>query len=246
MQRCITFSLQHHETVDKSLKIPAAWYKPPFCGARSADFAGCSRRGRRAVFLWVCGQLWCAKRLCKALFSAESTLGAAASASAVNGLPSSRAGSLPQEGWWWTQVQGPPPILCGSGLARESGGSACRCGEWAAVIASKLAPTGGWWWTQVQGPPPILCGSEPARESGGSACRCGEWAGVFASRLAPTGGVVDTGSRNAADPLWERACSRWRWFSRNSALFRPSVRPPGSSPTPAPARCAVCARAPAG
>ncbi len=142
MQRCITFSLQHHETVDKSLKIPAAWYKPPFCGARSADFAGCSRRGRRAVFLWVCGQLWCAKRLCKALFSAESTLGAAASASAVNGLPSSRASSH-TGGWWWTQLQETPPIHCGSELARESGGSACRCGEWAAVIASKLAPTGG-------------------------------------------------------------------------------------------------------
>jgi len=32
---------------------------------------------------------------------------------------------------------------CGSELARESAGSACIEIEWAAVIASKLAPTGG-------------------------------------------------------------------------------------------------------
>ena len=30
----------------KPLNVQAAWYKPPFCRARSADFAGCSRLGR--------------------------------------------------------------------------------------------------------------------------------------------------------------------------------------------------------
>ena len=200
MQRCITFSLQHHETVDKSLKIPAAWYKAPFCGARSADFAGCSRRGRCARVSSVCGQLWCAKRLCKALFSAESTLGAAASASAVNGLASSRAGSLPQG---------------------DGGGHRFRKRRRSIVGAGLLAKAVGLLAGVVNGLPSSRAGSLPQGVGGGHR---------FKERRRSTVG----------------ASSRWRWVGRSSGLFRPSVRPPGSSPTPAPARCAVCARAPAG
>ncbi|QBZ89695.1 hypothetical protein EPZ47_13525 [Pseudomonas viciae] len=52
-----------------------------------------------------------------------------------------RAGSLPQgicgEDETWAQYT----PLCGSELARDSGGSACISAECAAVIASKLAPT---------------------------------------------------------------------------------------------------------
>ncbi len=123
MQRCITFSLQHHETVDKSLKIPAAWYKPPFCGARSADFAGCSRRGRRARVSVGLGAFMVRQ----------------------------------------TALQ---RVVFGRIYAWRS--SFSIRGEWAGVIASRLAPTGGWWWTPVQGTPQIHCGSELARDSGGS------------------------------------------------------------------------------
>ena len=40
-------------------------------------------------------------------------------------------------------------------------------------------------------------------------------AGLIASRLAPTKEFrVHTNNMSAEDPMWERACSRRRWFSQ--------------------------------
>ncbi|OPG75226.1 hypothetical protein B1218_33075 [Pseudomonas ogarae] len=39
-------------------------------------------------------------------------------------------------------------------------------------------------------------------------------ADLIASKLAPTKELqVHTNIVSAEDPMWERACSRWRWFS---------------------------------
>ncbi|MBD0688020.1 hypothetical protein CGA22_26305 [Pseudomonas sp. PSB18] len=61
----------------------------------------------------------------------------------------------------------------------------------------------------------IQCGSELARDGGGSACIDVDCAAVIASRLAPTGiGVIPDVVINPQSG-WERACSRWRCFSRS-------------------------------
>ncbi|SFW83382.1 hypothetical protein SAMN03159439_05534 [Pseudomonas sp. NFACC04-2] len=58
--------------------------------------------------------------------------------------PSSRASPLPH--WFWGGAQNlhPPQLPCGSGLARDSGGSAGRDVGCAAVFAGKPAPTLVW------------------------------------------------------------------------------------------------------
>ena len=62
--------------------------------------------------------------------------------------------------------------------------------------------------------PKFPCGSELARDSGGSACLDAGCAGLFASKPAPTYGLYQSSiSQSAKIPLWERACSRWRWVS---------------------------------
>src|SRR5690606_6242182 len=62
------------------------------------------------------------------------------------------------------------------------------------------------------------CGSGLARDSGGSACINAECAAVIANKLAPTGGLcLDMNLVFAEDQMWERACSRWRWFSVHHA-----------------------------
>ncbi len=57
--------------------------------------------------------------------------------------PPSRASSLPHWVLGWPQISHPPPIPCGSELARDSGGSASGDVGCAAAFASKPAPTLG-------------------------------------------------------------------------------------------------------
>jgi len=94
---------------------------------------------------------------------------------------------------------------CGSGLARESGGSFAGEGGWSGAFAGKPAPTFGLYFkvgiglcrllkcrcsTPNSSPNSDLnCGSGLARESGGSVAGEGGWSGAFASKPAPTFGV---------------------------------------------------------
>ncbi len=58
------------------------------------------------------------------------------------------------------------------------------------------------------------CGSEPAREGGAPVDENVGCADLFASRLAPTEGTAThMNSVTSEDQMWERACSRWWWFS---------------------------------
>ncbi len=94
---------------------------------------------------------------------------------------------------------------CGSGLARESGGSVAGEGGWSGAFAGKPAPTFGVYskvrvglcrplkcWCSTPNPKPNSnqnCGSGLARESGGSVAGEGDWSGAFAGKPAPTFGV---------------------------------------------------------
>jgi hypothetical protein len=171
----------------------------------------------------------------------------------VTGIPPSRASPLPH--WDASSIaaaQGPAiPTArpnaklhtdqkCGSGLARESGGSANMFGDWHTAFAGKPAPTLGdaSSITAAQGPAiPTAqpnaklhtdqkCGSGLAREGGGSANMFGDWHTAFAGKPAPTLGdassalAVQPGNSNRAakreashrSKMWERACPRRRWI----------------------------------
>ncbi|AHL32001.1 hypothetical protein CD58_03395 [Pseudomonas brassicacearum] len=69
--------------------------------------------------------------------------------------------------------------------------------------------------------PTIPCGSGLARESGGSVCDDIGCADTFASKLAPTGFCVVCRGCDTHNPMWERACSRKRWFSHIVARGAP-------------------------
>ena len=58
------------------------------------------------------------------------------------------------------------------------------------------------------------CGSELARESGGSAGKDFGCTAVFAGKPAPTGFLWHHQIIGQHGTLWERACSRKRWISR--------------------------------
>jgi hypothetical protein len=58
------------------------------------------------------------------------------------------------------------------------------------------------------------CGSELARESGGSAGKDFGFTAVFAGKPAPTGFLWHHQIIGQHGTLWERACSRKRWISR--------------------------------
>ncbi len=145
-------------------------------------------------------------------------------------LTPSRAGSLPQgfcgdanpeaapkQLWerWCMQIPRLPQNNCGSGLARESGGSAnINAADLMPSRAGSL-PQGDRWCMQIPRPPQNNCGSEPARESGGSA-------NINAADLMPSrAGSLPQGVCGVCEPkatpkqLCERACSRWRWVSQH-------------------------------
>ena len=64
--------------------------------------------------------------------------------------------------------------------------------------------------------PEILCGSGLARESGGSVTLVGGSCTAIAGKPAPTFVLPRMqNSLPSRDPLWERACSRKRWFSHS-------------------------------
>ena len=130
----------------------------------------------------------------------------------LNVPPSSRASPLPQ-GICGATKSMVNTEHCGSELARESGGSAGKDFGCTAVFAGKPAPTGGCGTTKS-----LVntehCGSEPARESAGSAGKEVECAAVFAGKPAPTGNLWRHQINGQHGTLWERACSRKRWISR--------------------------------
>ncbi len=103
-------------------------------------------------------------------------------ASMSDGLPPSRASLAPTGDLGWVQGLCLPQMLCGSGLARESGGSACIDVGWAAAIAGKPCSHRGLGWVQGLCPPQMLCGSELAHESGGSVCIDVGWAAAIAGK----------------------------------------------------------------
>ena len=85
---------------------------------------------------------------------------------------------------------------CGSGLARESGGSGNEDVECEAAFASRLAPTDD---RVLPEGMRSKCGSGLARESGGSGNADVECEAAFASKLAPTGErVLPEGMRSKA------------------------------------------------
>src|SRR5690349_13461199 len=98
-------------------------------------------------------------------------------------LPSSRAGSLPQGIGVCSGLVAHRRPECGSGLARESGGSVDEGVDCAVVFASKLAPTGIGVCSGLVAHRRPECGSELARESGGSVDEDVDCAVVFASKL---------------------------------------------------------------
>ena len=110
----------------------------------------------------------------------------------------------------------PPPIHCGSEPARDGGGSACIDAECAGPFASKPAPTGGLGFKHKI--------EEHHRSTVGAsllAMVVGQLASMLnvpahsrASPLPQGDWVLSTKSKNTTDPLWERACSRWRWVRR--------------------------------
>jgi len=136
----------------------------------------------------------------------------------VTGIPPSRASPLPHWGMRRPLLRCTPAIptaqpnaklhtdqKCGSGLARESGGSANIFGDWHTAFAGKPAPTLGDASSIAAAQVPAIptaqpnaklhtdqkCGSGLARESSGSANMFGDWHTAFAGKPAPTlGGCV--------------------------------------------------------
>jgi hypothetical protein len=109
-----------------------------------------------------------------------------------------------------------PPLHCGSEPARDGGGSACIDAECAGPFASKPAPTGGLGFKHKI--------EEHHRSTVGAsllAMVVGQLASMLnvpahsrASPLPQGDWVLNTKSKHTTDPLWERACSRWRWVRR--------------------------------
>jgi len=103
---------------------------------------------------------------------------------------------------------------CGRGLARDGGVSFDRDVEADGLIAGKPAPTGSSGFTKSKFTRDQNCGSEPARESGVSVEKDVDADDPFASRLAPTCFRVGHNFCTRRQPLWERACPRWRCVIR--------------------------------
>ncbi len=68
---------------------------------------------------------------------------------------------------------------------------------------------------RILAPPQIKCGSWLACDGAGSAASNSDWTAAIAGKPAPTGDL--TGAENfgpTTDQMWELACLRWRWVSR--------------------------------
>ena len=91
------------------------------------------------------------------------------------------------------------PLLCGSWLASDGGGSVNISGNDIAPSRASSLP---------QMPlSPLLCGSWLASDGGGSVNTSGNDITPSRGKLAPTNASI-------APPLWELACQRWRWGSQ--------------------------------
>ncbi len=133
----------------------------------------------------------------------------------LDGLPSSRASPLPQGFSGGYKICVHHPFRCGSELARDGGGSGCGDVGRATVIASKLGSHRG---SRV-----VTRFVSTTHSSVGAsllAMAMGQLAGMLdglpssASKPAPTrvlGWLQDL--YLPPIPVWERACSRWRWVS---------------------------------
>ncbi|TWC25952.1 hypothetical protein FBY09_1531 [Pseudomonas sp. SJZ101] len=138
------------------------------CGsglARESGGSACSDVECAAVIASKPAPTWVVRIAHRPLAHPRSPVGAGLLAKAVgqlavmlNVLPSSRAGSLPHGCPNRPQTPCPPQIPCGSGLARESGRSACLYVECATAFASKPAPTVPWLSSNVS-----LCIQPPCR-----------------------------------------------------------------------------------
>jgi len=124
-------------------------------------------------------------------------------------LASSRAGSLPH--FFGVALRFVyPRIPCGSGLARDGGVSGNKGVGCAGLIASRLAPT------VVPGCHKDLCTTKPpvgASLLAMAVCQATEMLDVLASsRASPLPQLSRGVTRNCVqpNPLWERACPRWR------------------------------------
>ncbi len=153
----------------------------------------------------------------KLVFGTVSSVGASLLAIAVGQLAlmldvpaSSRASPLPHWIFSGQEIYVWHSSLCGSELARDSGGSACPdVGCTAAIAGKPCSHTGSSVDKKlVLGTVPSV-GAKLARDSGGSACLDIGCTGLFAGKPAPT--LDLQWARNlclAQFPLWERACSR--------------------------------------
>ena len=91
------------------------------------------------------------------------------------------------------------PLLCGSWLASDGGGSVNTPGN-------DIAPSRASSLLQML-LSPLLCGSWLASDGGGSVNISGNDITPSRGKLAPTNASI-------APPLWELACQRWRWGSQ--------------------------------
>ena len=110
------------------------------------------------------------------------------------------------------EVIGVPPDHCGSELARESGGSGNAGVECAGAFASKPAPTGIVSGMKIVGVPRIIVGASLLAKA---VVQAMQMLNVLTpSRASPLPQESWLGWRSLVcpGPLWERACSRKRWF----------------------------------
>ena len=167
----------------------------------------------RASFAPTLDRQW-ARNLCSALFLLweQSLLAIAVGQPAwmLDVPASSRASPLPHWIFSGQEICARHSSLCGSELARDSGGSVCLDVGCAGVIAGEpCSHTGSSVDKKLVFGTVSSVGAKLARDSGGSACLDVGYASLFASKPAPT--LDRQWARNlclAQFPLWERACSR--------------------------------------
>ena len=121
-----------------------------------------------------------------------------------------------------------PRADCGSGLAREDGGTSNTDASWPTAFASKPAPTG------IGSGRKFIGHTDPMWERACSRRRrhiqpgCKQTHRYREQARLPQGSAVETDLINDPKPVWERACSRWLPDSR-PGLWEWSDNPPGCS-----------------